>query len=913
MISPPQGVWSGDGRERPLIGSPNMHYVPAVSLPQTLRTWHLERNGVKAGAEHASAVSPSDFAPTYFGALARRRRLHPRLRWPRLAHSGQRERVTEEGATDSATADGDVGAPVVPQPSPPPCASQKNANAKFKGRRGMMKLRCSFVEKAEDKPCVILPRRRCRTPVVSGTISTLHEADLVSEPDSQDDARLIKNTAKLPVKSLTQAFGKRGSLDRLRPDDSMRCLSTEPVVRTPAVPPMSARLSRSSRKAADDKKVEASKIDRKYLLRVAPISCLTSDTMAKAVRRGADSPINSDPNAYLGPSEVGEYLQFENWGLNDDYIESLMSAHCQSCGPGEQNIQHINLSHNQLTFAGLESILTRCSSESVLGLNLASNRLSEGTVPKGIAAITSCNNLQELDLSGNILSDRFVEQFSSVFRRGECRKLQGLSLERCGLGRRNRAGVALGSMVACGLMLTSLNLNWNMLHGEGALSFLKGVLDNGNVKGNLSKLNIGWNSLGSGSYGADETRREEGEANARVLADIFRSNTVLFHIDLSYNSFNADECGIMAKGLIANHSLYGLHMIGNAATVDGMGFVMPLHRDKNLRDSPISNSRTQCFVNAAKSPFVANLDQALPELEEAEEKKSREVELRGFRLGEALTGPELEKGDERQVDLNTLIHSVPRARQLDIPMSRSRENSAQRLLFSGDDGSRSPRSRTALLNPSLHGLDQDETVNVTEVDLQWERNYVADQSLVTGYTTDDISVQRNAHCCWICESWVEHRTIFKPSGALGEDGSRPDLERKIKIDTIKAFYSIDGFARPSDVLLRQTADSKMYVARRMLPYSWASVEVVFLVTPKSGAPFCVTSDDFPRKNLRWPRTLPVVSVVATEGDEAKPMEITRVNVISVVRMAMRNPSSLNDAECSTSTHVVPRSFDAPQG
>jgi len=51
---------------------------------------------------------------------------------------------------------------------------------------------------------------------------------------------------------------------------------------------------------------------------------------------------------------------------------------------------------------------------------------------------------------------------------------------------------------------------------------------------------------------------------------------VLYHLDLSYNSFGADCCAAIGKGLLDNHYLYGLHMVGNAATVDTDGFLSPL-------------------------------------------------------------------------------------------------------------------------------------------------------------------------------------------------------------------------------------------------------------------------------------------------------------------------------------------------
>ena len=47
------------------------------------------------------------------------------------------------------------------------------------------------------------------------------------------------------------------------------------------------------------------------------------------------------------------------------------------------------------------------------------------------------------------------------------------------------------------------------------------------------------------------------------MSHTFEINKTLFHLDIQYNYFRADECETFAHGLESNHDLYGLHVEGN--------------------------------------------------------------------------------------------------------------------------------------------------------------------------------------------------------------------------------------------------------------------------------------------------------------------------------------------------------------
>jgi hypothetical protein len=50
---------------------------------------------------------------------------------------------------------------------------------------------------------------------------------------------------------------------------------------------------------------------------------------------------------------------------------------------------------------------------------------------------------------------------------------------------------------------------------------------------------------------------------------------ILRHLDISYNSMDILECEKFAEAIHDNHTLWGLHMMGNDCIVDSMGFVRP--------------------------------------------------------------------------------------------------------------------------------------------------------------------------------------------------------------------------------------------------------------------------------------------------------------------------------------------------
>ena len=53
----------------------------------------------------------------------------------------------------------------------------------------------------------------------------------------------------------------------------------------------------------------------------------------------------------------------------------------------------------------------------------------------------------------------------------------------------------------------------------------------------------------------------------------FQKNRALIHLDLSNNNLAEKECVLINEGLTHNHTILGIHMIGNEAATDALGFV----------------------------------------------------------------------------------------------------------------------------------------------------------------------------------------------------------------------------------------------------------------------------------------------------------------------------------------------------
>jgi hypothetical protein len=63
---------------------------------------------------------------------------------------------------------------------------------------------------------------------------------------------------------------------------------------------------------------------------------------------------------------------------------------------------------------------------------------------------------------------------------------------------------------------------------------------------------------------------------------MFKENKTLIHLDLSHNNLKRIDCQIIDEGLKQNHTLLGIHMIGNEVNTDSLGFFKDSEHDPSI-------------------------------------------------------------------------------------------------------------------------------------------------------------------------------------------------------------------------------------------------------------------------------------------------------------------------------------------
>lgn len=65
---------------------------------------------------------------------------------------------------------------------------------------------------------------------------------------------------------------------------------------------------------------------------------------------------------------------------------------------------------------------------------------------------------------------------------------------------------------------------------------------------------------------------------------MFILNKSIVHLDLSFNGFRKLELLVMNEGLKENHSIMGLHLLGNEVLPDSLGFVSASEEGSSVND-----------------------------------------------------------------------------------------------------------------------------------------------------------------------------------------------------------------------------------------------------------------------------------------------------------------------------------------
>lgn len=113
----------------------------------------------------------------------------------------------------------------------------------------------------------------------------------------------------------------------------------------------------------------------------------------------------------------------------------------------------------------------------------------------------------------------------------------------------------------------------------GAASIADALLENES----LQILDLSFNPIGNGlklskdnSTQVDALKGKKGKKSASAadnFSKMFEKNRKLLHCNFSHCGFSKEECEVMRVGLNQNHTVLGLHMIGNKMNTNALGFL----------------------------------------------------------------------------------------------------------------------------------------------------------------------------------------------------------------------------------------------------------------------------------------------------------------------------------------------------
>ncbi|CAJ1374715.1 unnamed protein product, partial [Effrenium voratum] len=491
-------------------------------------------------------------------------------------------------------------------------------------------------------------------------------------------------------------------------------------------------------------------------------------------RKGRSQPVMDPVTVEPG------VMNFGGWSLGSERLEMLCQApgaveHCTRC----------DLSANRIEDRSVAIICEKLLPKAE-ALNLAQNFIGQKGIRDFEAALRKITvaPLLELNLQGNRLGTPFgASVVADAYERDLCNfvgalstrapELRALSLAQNGLGRVNHElGKVLGAMIGDLKFLRVLDLHWNSFNGLGAFKLLEGLYDNRAGGGRLSRVDLSWNRLGTGAKHCSP---------AKMLSDVLANNDNLFHLDISYNSMGIEDCSVIAAGLRRNHTLFGLHVAGNEAFVDELGFLVPL-TDPRMRLAG-NNVDLQAAENVLPEGAAWSVEEAARQL------LGREVQHPSF--------PVVEQGGVA-VCWDGRRGSVPPP---------------------------PPTDRPELRRPARRKYPPEKHRTTSPKDKPWEEWEDKDHSLLLAQSFESAnleSVALRAERCWICDRFQTVKIVWTPSisGRLEED----------EVNCVHAYLSTDDFHRPT--ILRKAkseGQATRFVGHRMVPKIKETLLVVFRV------------------------------------------------------------------------------------
>ena len=256
-----------------------------------------------------------------------------------------------------------------------------------------------------------------------------------------------------------------------------------------------------------------------------------------------------------GPQHLKE-INCESYSMGDKYAQAF--------GTGISILDQtraINLRNNRLSNKGTLSILENMPT-GVKKLNLAGNQFGIPGYKKLGKIIRNYEmNLRELSIEGVSGGDTGAQLLCKSIPFSP--DLRFLNISKNQLS--DKGAGYLSVLLKQTTKLNVLFLHWNMIKSKGANDLATAL----KLNEILQVFDASFNSFGQG-----------GSEGAKAFAVMFKKNATLLHLDLSHNHFKEKDCGVLALGLEQNHTILGIHMLGNEAATDEKGFIVKGKHDK---------------------------------------------------------------------------------------------------------------------------------------------------------------------------------------------------------------------------------------------------------------------------------------------------------------------------------------------
>ena len=377
-------------------------------------------------------------------------------------------------------------------------------------------------------------------------------------------------------------------------------------------------------------------IYRKYFLN----NCTPSLAFIKSSN---DAKIIPNPLGLLKRKGDDKTLEMNNQKVGDTYIKVLGNALKYS-----DNLTYLELSGNRISSIGINKLFSSINQNEELTSNIHSINLSENNI--GSQDITeiinyiqnSKNNLENLDLFGNLMGDVNIKKISESFFKikpyiknsinlgknnihdissnaicemlNHCSSLRELILSHNWL--HNKAASQIITQLSTHFELRILDLSWNVIGDD--LVFLPSYeeivnseikhpdknFDNFSLNEALTsrQLKVRTNPLLPPIETNKNIKNKKDNVEVKkvelkkipekpknpsifaiALGEYFtKSDLSLIHLDISYNNLNSVDCKLLSEKVKTNHEILGIHVEGNEMEIDALGFITPL--EKNIKN-----------------------------------------------------------------------------------------------------------------------------------------------------------------------------------------------------------------------------------------------------------------------------------------------------------------------------------------